>query len=50
MANFLSDETNQKERHFMKIEDGVSEPYLDSLYEIYNKCINIVICVLEGND
>lgn len=34
----------------MKIEDGVSEPYLDSLYEIYNKCINIVICVLEGND
>lgn len=46
MANFLSDDTNQRERQFLKVEEGVSVPYLDSLFEIYNKCINIVICVL----
>lgn len=50
MASYLSDIDNQKERRFVKIEGMGVQIYLEPLYEIYNKCINIVICVLEGND
>jgi hypothetical protein len=50
MASYLSDIDNQKERRFVKIEGMNVQMFLEPLYEIYNKCINIVICVLEGND
>ena len=50
MASYLSDQENLKERRFVKISGMNVQYFVEPLSEIYIKCINIVICVLEGND
>lgn len=49
MANYLSEQDNQIERKFVRMEAMQIITDLDILYELYNKCISIVICVMEGN-